>query len=132
LCGAAKSTRIGTYSDEPFTIRDIQFDNPQVGIAGTAPAQILTEFKWIFSVLGFGSGPNAAALGIGNPLKQPRICALFGQNDQDRPGLALAFVKDGREPACSLNRADQARRFEVGGEPRDYAASFSIEFDSSA
>ena len=132
MCAAAKSTRFAAYSDEPFTIRDIQFDNPQIRIAGAAAIQVFAEFKRIISDLRSGSGPNAIALCIGNPFKQPRVCALFGQNDQDRPSIALAFVKDCGKSASGLNRADQARYFEVGGEPRDYAAPFSIEPASSA
>ncbi len=30
LCSAAKSTLCRVQSDEPFTIRDIQFDDPQI------------------------------------------------------------------------------------------------------
>ena len=119
-------------SDEPFTIRDIQFDNPQIWIAQPAAIKVFAEFKWIFSVLRFSCGPDTPALGIGNPFKQPGICAFFGQNNQDCTGLTLPFVKDSGKAACGLNRTNQARHFEVGGEPRDYAASFSIEFDSSA
>jgi hypothetical protein len=35
------------------------------------------------------------------------------------------------KPAGGLDAADQACHFEVGGQPCDYAASFSIEFESS-
>lgn len=132
MCGAAKSTRSGIYSDEPFTIRDIQFNNPQIGVAIVPPGQIFAKFKWIFSILRPCRSPDPATLGIGNTLKQPRICTLFGQNDQDCTGLAVALVKYSSESTRSLNSADQARHFEVGGQPRDYAASFSIEFDSRA
>jgi hypothetical protein len=32
------------FSDEPFTIHDVQFDNPQIGVLAPATIQIVLEF----------------------------------------------------------------------------------------
>ena len=114
----------------PFTIRDIQFDHPQIGVALPASFQIFTEFERIFSILGFGTGPFAARFHAWHPLEQPQVCALFGQYDKNRPGLAFTFAQHRGESPSGLDRPDQSRHFEVGGQAGDYAASFSIEFES--
>ena len=44
LCSAAKSTALTTKSDEPFAIRDIQFDNPQIAVLRRAAVQIFVYF----------------------------------------------------------------------------------------
>lgn len=65
-----------------------------------------------------------------NSLKKPRVCALFGQDYKDCSGLAFTFVKHRSKAAGGFNSPNQARNFKVSREPRDYAASFSIELTS--
>lgn len=132
MCTATKSTRKTCLSDEPFTIRDIQFNNPQVRVSKLPASQILTEFLFIFSILNACAGPVSRSCRIRNPLKKAGIPAPFSQNDNNRAGVAFTFVKDRRETARRTDRPDQARHLEVSGNARDYAASFSIELESSA
>lgn len=132
MCSAAKSTHRTCQSDEPFTIRDIQFDNPQIGVPAGPPGQLIVKFGFIFRILNGGAVPDPAALRVGHTLKKPRVCALFGQDDKDCPGFAFTFANHRRKAAGGLDRADQARHLEVGGQAGAQAASFSIEWASSA
>lgn len=69
---------------------------------------------------------------IGHALEKARIAALFGQDDNNCPGVAFTFVKHNGKAAGGFDRADQARHFKVGGQSGAQAASFSIELASSA
>lgn len=132
MCDAAKSTRKTCLSDEPFTIRDIQFDNPQVRVRAVAPRQVLVKIVLIFRVLSARAHPGAVTGRIRHTFEKARIAALFGQNDNNCPGVAFTFVKNGCKAAGGFDRADQARHFKVGGQSGAQAASFSIELASSA
>jgi hypothetical protein len=74
--------------------------------------------------------PFPAHFSVRHPFKQSCTCTTLGQNDKNCPGLAFTFVNDRGKAASHLYGPDQTRNFQVCGQPRDYAASFSIEFDS--
>lgn len=87
---------------------------------------------FVFSILWRNSEPHQTLFRVGKALKQAGFRPIFGQNQQDRPGFAFTFVKHRGKASGGANRPDQARHFEVGGQPPAQAASFSIELDSSA
>lgn len=117
--------------DEPFTIHDIQFNNPQIGVPHRSGFKVFTELLWIFSILNFGANPDPAFFQVRHLLEQPRIRTLFGQDGKDCPGFRFTFVQDRCKSTRGLDRADHARHFKVSGQARGQAASFSIEFDSN-
>lgn len=45
---ATKSTHPTLLSDEPFSIRDIQFDNPQIRVLRPAPIQPFIKLLFVF------------------------------------------------------------------------------------
>ena len=115
--------------DEPFTIRDIQFNNPQVWIATAAPIKVFGEVRRFFRILLSCAGPDPAFFRIGQKLEQAQICASFSHDDKDCSRFAFTFVQDRAETARSLCRADHSRHDDMGGEASGQAASFSIELD---
>lgn len=67
---------------------------------------------------------------MGHTFEKARVGPFLSNNHKDCPSLAFTFVQDCRESAGGLHGPNQARNFEVGREPRNYAASFSMELTS--
>lgn len=129
MCSAAESTQETLPQDEPFTIRDIQFNNPQIRVTFAPPIEVFGEVRRIFRILLSGAGPDPAFFGVGQKLEQAQICASFSHDDKDCAGFAFTFVQDRAKAARSLCRADDSRHSHVGGKAGAQAASFSIELD---
>lgn len=105
-------------SDEPFTIRDIQFDDPQIGVLNASPRQIVGEVLFVFSIFCHHQRPSTGPSWIGQALKKPRIRAVLGQHDKNRSAIAFTLVDHRRETTGGLNLAQQARNLKVRREPR--------------
>lgn len=114
LCGATKSTRWGCQSDKPFSVRDIQFDDPQIGILILSAIQVFIEVLRIVRILLLGTGPFSTPVELRHSLEDARISAVLRRYNQDSPGLSLTFAEDRREPAFAQDAADQPGDLEVG------------------
>lgn len=124
-CGAAMSNVSSRQSDEPFTICDIQFDDPQIGVLGLTPVQVIIDKSFIFSVFSARLSPIAVSIGAWHAFENPPVCAIFRTNYNDCSGFAFTLVEHGGETASTRNLAQQARYFEVCGEPRCHAGRVS-------
>ena len=141
MCSAAKSIIGSRQSDEPFTICDIQFNDPQIAVLRLATGQIVIEFLFNFSIFDLDQNPFPHAVRIRHAFVNAPVCAAFGTYNDNCPGLAFTFGKDHGEPAGGRDRAQQARYFEVRRKPRVHsgrvnqirqAASRSMLLASSA
>ena len=106
------------YSDEPFTIRDIQFDNPQVGVLIAAPRQPFIQFTADFRVFPARERPGASSVRLRHAFIDPRIGAAFGQDDKDCARIAFTFMQHAGKAAFGPGAADQCPDHEVGGKAR--------------
>ena len=107
MCGAAKSSERRGQSDEPFTIRDIQFNNPQVLILARAAGHVFRHFLFIFLLFVLLKSPFSAIILPLHTVKKPHVCAVLGQQNKDRTGLAFTFVEHGGKSACTRNLPQQ-------------------------
>src|SRR6185503_836209 len=82
--GIASTCRVH-FSGEPFGGRDIQFQNPEIGIGFPAPLKERIKILFVFNSLP-GSLPGIAAVRPEQALEKARFSALFGQNHRDRAG----------------------------------------------
>lgn len=103
LCSAAESTRRTLQSDEPFTLRDIQFDDPDIGILIMAPFDPVGECARIIWRIGFGQGPAACSIGPRHPLVRPRIAAASCYHNDQGARLALTLGQHRGKSAGRLN-----------------------------
>ena len=101
------------FTDEPFAIRDIQFNNPQIGVACPAPIQIFGKLVLFFSYLLANNGPLTAPIELGHALQRARISAAFRKNEKDGAGLTISLAKHGTKASGRLGSANQPRHFEV-------------------
>ena len=130
LCSATKSRHTAGRRDEPFPIRDIQFNYPQIGVFGRTGRQVIRKLRWIIRVLLSGADPDSSLFEIRHLLKQAGVCASFSQDNQNCPPITFTFVQDCGKSAGSFYAADHTRHFKVSGQARGQAASFSIELDN--
>jgi len=62
--------------------------------------------------------PRTGSIKPRHPFKNPRISATFGQDQQDRPGVAFTLLQDAGKAAFGVGAADQAADFDVRGQAR--------------
>lgn len=105
-CEGVSTPRRG-QSDEPFALRDVQFNDPQVSVLLGAPCDILVKFLLVFRILDAGTMPFPASVHLWHPLVNPRVCATFAHNDQKCPGFPFALLKDRCEAPFNLDAANQ-------------------------
>ena len=55
----SRSSRGREQSDEPFRIRDVQFNYPQIAVLTPAPINIFLKFLRIFGIVAFYGVPQA-------------------------------------------------------------------------
>ena len=103
-------------------MRDIQFNDPEIAVLACAPIEIIKELLMIFISLRESTVPRAAAIGLRHALENPRIAAIFDQNDKDCAGVAFTFLQDRGKSARGLDLSDQPRDFEMRGEPLVHAS----------
>lgn len=103
--------------DEPFPIRDSQFDYPHIRILVFPTVQIVFKFHFIFSHLRLYNKPIPTSVRAGHTLEQNAKPLIIQQNDKNGAAITLALVQDHAEITAGLRGAKQARYFEVGREP---------------
>ena len=67
--------------------------------------------------------PNSTAVRLRHALVNPRVCPVFGQNQQDRSGLLLTALKHCGKTSSVLGETDQRGNFQPRGQPRFLAHS---------
>ena len=105
-------------SDEPFTIRDIQFNDPQIIVLRLAPIEVFGEFPRRFGLLPPRTGPAARAVRLGHPFIGAAIAAVVAHHHHDGAAIAITLGKNGGKAAGGLYLPQQRADFDVGGQPR--------------
>ena len=91
--------------DEPFSIRAVQFNDPQIPVLTSAPVEIFAEFQRIFRILGLGQRPSAAPVGTRHALVSAAVFTAIATGYEHGSGVALALSDDRRKPAGRCDRA---------------------------
>ena len=106
----------GRFSDEPFGVRDIQFDRPQILVESCPFGEEIRNFR------GFGRfgrarpAPSIVAVEVENPLEAGEVPAARADQQEQRPALLVALAEDGREIAVGLGPAQDRRRLRDASE----------------
>lgn len=109
-------------SDEPFAIRDVQFNDPGIAIPFGAPGKVFRERVGIFGVLAQRALPVRRRVDAGHPFKKTGIISVISQYDNDGSRVPLTLVEDSRESPFGLSLADQASHFDMCGQARIHAS----------
>jgi hypothetical protein len=102
-------------NDEPFPIRDIQFDNPKIVVLPSSSIAVIPEFLRIFSVLRTRPGPSSRPVGLRHAFVSCSLAAVLATNDKQCAGVAFTFCNYRGEAPGRLDRANQPGDFEVRG-----------------
>lgn len=105
-------------SDEPFPIRDIQFDDPEIVVLALPAIAVVPEFFGIFRILLARQLPCPRTIGLWHTFVSCGIGAVLATNHKQRAGVAFTFCDHRGEPSCSLDRANQAGNLEMRGQAR--------------
>ena len=65
------------FCDEPFRIRDVEFDQPQIAVAGSPAREVIREFSFIFRILRSNYLEYPASIKPRQALPQARVSAPF-------------------------------------------------------
>lgn len=128
------STCGSRQSDEPFSIRDVQFDDPKIIVLALATIAIIPKFLRFFKVLQASLGPGTATVGLWHSF----ICFGWGAagatNDKQSPGIAFAFCDDRRETTRGFDGSNQPGNFDMSRKPPLHRITFwpDIRADSTA
>ena len=110
-------------SDEPFPIRDIQFNDPEIVVLPASTVTIIPEFFRIFSVLRARQSPGARTVGLRHAFVSGGRCAPFATNDKQSARVAFTFCDHRGEAAGRLDRANQPGDLEMCGQARVHRQS---------
>lgn len=104
-------------SDEPFRIRDIKFNNPDIGILNAPASQVRIKFTFSFNILNPRLDPIAGTVELRHTLKKSRNSAIFEGHDENRATIWLTLVQYSRKTPGGLRRANESRHFQFRGDP---------------
>lgn len=103
-------------NDEPFPIRDIQFDDPQVVVLAPSSLAIFPEFPRVISILSARHSPRTRPVGLRHAFVCCRLRAALATNDKQGAGIAFTFRDNRGEAAGRLDGANQPGDLEVRGQ----------------
>lgn len=124
--GPDRSTYKGRFSDESFSVRDVQFNQPQVGIIFSSPGNPLSKlFGALFDHRPVRLPAIAAARLQGALQQRERLPAL--QYDEDNlTAIRVAFGQHHGKAPGGLSTANQRIRFQSGREARRHAGRIAL------
>lgn len=105
------------FSGEPFRIRDIQLDYPQVGVRTQTTLNILIRVCLIRVRGGPARRHPITALIVGDTLEKAGFPAMIKALDEDGTTCRIAPVQDHGEAADRLDTPHQRARQDMAGEP---------------
>lgn len=104
-------------SDEPFRIRDIEFNNPDIGILDAPAGHVGIKFAFSFNILNPRLDPFAGSVELRHTLIKSRNSAIFEGHDENRATIWLTLMQYGRKAPGRLRRANESRHFQFCGNP---------------
>lgn len=103
-------------NDEPFPIRDIQFNDPKIVILLPPTIAIVPEFLRIFSILRTREGPCTRTVRLRHAFVSCGGGTPLATNDKQSAGVGFALCDHRCEAPGSLDRANQSGNLEVRGQ----------------
>lgn len=104
-------------SDEPFRIRDIEFNDPDIVILRATTSQIGIKVAFIINILDARFKPFAGTVELRHALEKSRNSAVFERHDENRAAIWLTLVQHDREAPGGLCCANQPRHFQFRWDP---------------
>lgn len=101
--------------DEPFAVRDICLDNPDIGILALSASQILRKFYFVFNILLPRQSEWTCPVPLGHSfVKAGRLAAKY-RYDQYRACVPFTFFDNRAESSLGLCQAQNRSGFQMRG-----------------
>lgn len=111
----AGSTRGSRFSDEPFGVRDIQFNRPEILVEPCTLSEELGNFDGTRRFGGPRPLPEVATLERKNALQAGKMRPFAGDQENNGAPLRVALPKHGPETATRLGSTQDPGNFEMRG-----------------
>jgi hypothetical protein len=99
------------FSDEPFGVRDIQFDCPQILVEACATADEIPDICGTRRFGGPSFDPAVASFGREYPFEASEMASTAADQDEERAALGLALANHRREISRGRSCAKDSRDF---------------------
>jgi len=113
----AGSTRGGRFSDEPFRLRDVQFDCPGILVEACALSEEIGNLPGIRRFGRSGALPAIIPVERQGALEDGDVTPPAGDDQKDRATIRVALPHDRREIAIRRRSAKDACNLDVGRQP---------------
>ena len=107
------STHGGRFSDEPFRLRDIQFDCPRILVEACASREEIGDFRGTCRFGGSHGLPSIASVEVQDSLQASHVTAPAGDQKEDRTPFGIALLENGSEVSGGRSTPDDACDFDV-------------------
>ena len=109
------STSCECFSGEPFRLRDIQFDHPQIGITAPAALPIVRNSCFFGEFGGACAHQRRPSVRTDAAFEEAGIRTAIERQDQDLPGLRIALCQHHRTAARRIDPPDERIDEQAGG-----------------
>jgi hypothetical protein len=120
-----RSTQRGRFSDEPFRVRDVQFQSPRILVKTRTFGEEASNFDGTCGFGGPNSPPGVCPVERQNALEAREMQTAAADDEQQRTALGIALAEDSSEAAERLGSAQDPGGLDVRGQPVAQAASRS-------
>ena len=111
---AGGSTRRGRFSDEPFGVRDIYLDRPEILVEACATGEEIADFKGTGRIGRPNALPAIGSIEIENALQRGSVTAAFADQQQEGAAIFVALPYYCREISLSRRPSQDAGDLEMG------------------
>lgn len=108
------STRKGRFSDEPFGVRDIQFDHPRIFVEACTTSEKIRNFDGTRRLGWSDALPAVASVDVQNALKTSLVNASAADEKKERTPLLVPVFDYCCETTISEGAANESRGFDMG------------------
>ena len=115
--GSRGSSHRSRFSDEPFRVRDVQFDDPGILVEPCALSEEFVDFDGTGRFGGPRFTPAIRSVRAKDSFKAANVAASAGDNQQDRTAVGIAAFDDRCEVAGGGDSPNQARNFNLRWQP---------------
>jgi hypothetical protein len=112
-----RSTHRGRFSDEPFGVRDVQFDRPRILVEPCATREEIPNVGGTRRVARSGELPAIAAVDVQNPFETGKMSAPAADQQEQRSAISVAPLQHRRKAAVASNSAQDRAGLDVRWKP---------------
>jgi hypothetical protein len=102
------------FSDEPFGVRDIQFNRPEIVVEACTAGEEINHVLGTWRFGGRRRAPLITTVEAQHAFQRGDVPAPAGDENEERPALGIALPHYCREIARRGNAPQYARDFDVG------------------